>query len=289
MDSPLEVVAVAKAYKGFALRDVSLAVQPGSIMGLIGPNGAGKTTLIKVIMGLVRRDAGRVRVLGADDLERAPRVKARIGYVPDEPHFHDDATVATLAATTAPFYPGWDGVRFAALAAEFALPAKTRFKKLSHGERTKVALALALAARPELLLLDEPTAGLDPVLRRELLVKLLAAIQDGRTAVLLSTHITTDLERVADHVTFLLDGRVVFSSPKDDVLESWGVVRGGRELLVPELGGLFTGFRVREHSVEGLTPERGEARRVLGAAAVVERASFDDIMTLMGKGERHAA
>ena len=289
MESALEVSSVAKSYKGFALRDVSLAVQPGTIMGLIGPNGAGKTTLLKVVMGLVRRSSGRVRVLGADDLERTPRVKARIGWVPDEPRFHEDATPDALRAATAPFYPGWDDPRFRALADEFVLPMKTRFKKLSHGERTKRGLALALAARPVLVILDEPTSGLDPVFRRELLVKLLDVIQDGRAAVLFSTHITADLERAADHVTFMLDGRVVFSTPKDEVLEAWGVVRGGRELLAPDCRGLFAGVRVREHSVEGLTPRRSEARERLGAGVVVERASLDDIMALMGKAARHAA
>jgi ABC-2 type transport system ATP-binding protein len=289
VEDALELVAVCKAYKGFALRDVSFALQPGYIMGLIGPNGAGKTTLMKLVMGLTRRDSGSIRVLGENDLEKSPRVKSRIGFVPDEPRFHNDATLQNIKAATAPFYPTWDEARFQALAAEFQLPLHKKFKTLSHGMKTKLALALVLARAPELLLLDEPTSGLDPVFRRELLATLSGLIQDGRTAVLFSTHITSDLERTADLVTFVRDGAVVFSSPVDAILESWGVVRGGRELLDPGCRSLLAGVRVREHSVEGLTPRVREARERFGATAVVDRATLEDIMALLGKEERHAA
>ena len=289
MDDAIELVGVCKSYRGFALRDVTLSLPRGYVMGLVGPNGAGKTTLIKVIMGLARRDAGTVRVLGADDLERTPRVKARIGFVPDEPRHLGEATVAAIAAATAPFYPGWDRARFAALAAELELPLGKRFKTLSHGTKTKLALALALSVGAELLVLDEPTSGLDPVVRRELLGRLSGLLQDGRTAVLYSTHITSDLERVADLVTFLRGGEVVLSGSRDQVLDRWAVVRGGRELLDPALRGLLAGVRVGELSVEALTQHPDEARARLGAAAVVERATLEDIMALHGREDRHAA
>ena len=289
MDDAIELVGVCKSYRGFALRDVTLSLPRGYVMGLVGPNGAGKTTLIKLIMGLARRDAGTVRVLGADDLERTPRVKARIGFVPDEPRHLGEATVAAIAAATAPFYPGWDRARFAALAAELELPLGKRFKTLSHGTKTKLALALALSVGAELLVLDEPTSGLDPVVRRELLGRLSGLLQDGRTAVLYSTHITSDLERVADLVTFLRGGEVVLSGSRDQVLDRWAVVRGGRELLDPALRGLLAGVRVGELSVEALTQHPDEARARLGAAAVVERATLEDIMALHGREDRHAA
>ena len=289
MEHALELSNVRKAYKGFALRDVTLTLQSGYIMGLIGANGAGKTTLIKLIMGLARRDAGVIRVLGAEDLERSPRVKARIGFVPDEPAYVADASLATIAATTAPFYPEWDQKRFVALAAELELPLGKKFKTLSHGTKTKFSLSLALSLGAELLVLDEPTSGLDPVFRRELLSRLSGVIQDGRAAVLYSTHITSDLERVADFVTFLRDGAVVFSSTRDEVLDRWGVIRGGSELLDPSLRDLLAGVRVREHSVEALTSRLPEARARLGAGGVVERATLEDIMALLGEEARHAA
>ncbi|MGD8376933.1 MAG: ABC transporter ATP-binding protein [Acidobacteriota bacterium] len=291
----LQLEGVGKTYKGFALRDVSFSLPRGYIMGLIGPNGAGKTTLIKLILNLVRRRTGRIRVLGLDNLEDEIQVKSRIGYVPDEPHFPEDIRLRDLKAATAPFYPGWSDTTFERIASEFELPMARKFKKLSHGTKMKFALALALSHGAELIILDEPTAGLDPVFRRQFLDRLAGLLQDGKASVLFSTHLTTDLERTADFVTFLRAGRVMFSEPKDEVVGRWAVVRGGRELLDGEGRGFFEGVREREYGFEGLTSRAEEARRRFGERAAVERASLDDIMVLMGRGggrereERHAA
>jgi ABC-2 type transport system ATP-binding protein len=177
----------------------------------------------------------------------------------------------------------WDERRFRALAGEFELPLKKKFKKLSHGMKTKFALALALSHGAELVLLDEPTTGLDPVFRRRLLDMLAGLLQDENVSVLFSSHITADLERTADFVTFLLDGRVAFSNPMDEVAESWGVVKGGREMLDADARSFLHGVRVRRHGFEGLTSRIDEARRRFGNGFVVERASLDDIMVLFGK------
>jgi ABC-2 type transport system ATP-binding protein len=252
-------------------------------MGLIGPNGAGKTTLIKLILNLIRRDGGNIQVFGQDNLADEAVIKSRIGFVPDEPRFHPDATLRELAASVAPFYAKWDDARFRALAGEFELPMKKKFKKLSHGTKTKFALALALCHDAELVLLDEPTTGLDPVFRRRLLDMLAGLLQDERVAVLFSSHITADLERAADFVTFLSDGRVVFSEPMDQLTERWAVVKGGREMLDADARAFLQGVRVRAHGFEGLTSQVDEARRRFGNGFVVERASLDDIMVLYGK------
>ncbi len=289
MEHALELEAVGKTYREFALADVSFSLPRGHIMGLIGPNGAGKTTLIKLILNLVRRDTGSIRVLGLDLPGSEAEVKARIGFVPDEPRFHEDVALSDLRRATAPFYPAWDEARFQALVSEFGLALDRKFKTLSHGTKTKFALAIALSHGAELVILDEPTAGLDPVFRRELLEKLSGLLQDERVSVLFSTHITSDLERIADFVTFLRGGRVVFSSDKDQVMGSWGVVKGGRELLDPGTRAFFEGLQVREHGFEGLTSRIAEARRLFQGRAAVERASLDDIMALMGKGTSHAA
>jgi len=289
MDHALEIDNVGKRYGSFALSEVAFDLPRGYIMGLIGPNGAGKTTLIKLILNLVRRDAGAIRVFGLDNLSHEGEIKSRIGFVPDEPRFHEDITLRNLKAATAPFYTGWSEEKFRDLAQRFDLPMGKKFKTLSHGTKTKFALALALSHGAELVILDEPTSGLDPVVRRELLDILAGLLQDERVSVLFSTHITADLERTADFVTFLREGRIVFSQPKDDVLGTWGVVKGGRELLDAEARALFEGVRVREHGFEALTSRIPEARRLLGDRVVIDRASLDDIMVLMAKGERHAA
>ena len=289
MELALEVEGVGKIYKGFTLSDVDFRLPRGYIMGLIGPNGAGKTTLIKLILNLVRRNSGSIRVLGLDNLAHEAAVKARIGYVPDEPCFHADVALRDLTAATALMYPDWNAAAFDGLVSEFQLPMQKKFKALSHGTKTKFALALALSHRAEFVILDEPTAGLDPVFRRELLDKLSALIQDERVSILFSTHITSDLEKTADFVTFLREGRVVFSRPKDEILETWGLVRGGRDLLDAGARTFFDGLRLRETGFEGLTSRVREARRVFGDRAIVERATLDDIMVLMGRKEGHAA
>ncbi|MGD2152408.1 MAG: ABC transporter ATP-binding protein [Gemmatimonadales bacterium] len=283
MDYVLEIEGVGKRYKGFELQEVSLELPPGYIMGLIGPNGAGKTTLIKLILNLVRRDGGGIRVFGLDNLTDEAVVKSRIGFVPDEPRYHDDARLRELAAAVAPFYAKWDEGRFRELAGEFELPLEKKFKKLSHGTKTKFALAVALSHGAELVLLDEPTTGLDPVFRRRLLDTLAGLLQDERTSVLFSSHITTDLERTADFVTFLKDGRVVFSDRMDRLAEEWAVVKGGRDMLDADARAFLQGVRVRRHGFEGLTSRVDEARRRFANGFVIERASLDDIMVLYGR------
>jgi len=283
MGYALDIERVTKRYKAFTLNEVSLQLPRGYIMGLIGPNGAGKTTLIKLILNLVRRDGGAIRVFGLDTLADEAAIKSRIGFVPDEPRFHDDATLASVASAVAPYYANWDPKRFATLAGEFELPLKKNFKKLSHGTKTKFALALALSHGAELVLLDEPTTGLDPVFRRRLLDMLAGLLEDERTSVLFSTHITADLERTADFVTFVKDGHVIFSNPMDQVTESWAVVKGGRDTLDADALAFLEGVRIRAHGFEGLTSRAEEARRRFGNGYVIERAALDDIMVLFGK------
>ena len=289
MENAFEVEGVGKHYRGFSLADVSFSLPRGYIMGLIGPNGAGKTTLIKLVLNLVRRQSGSIRVFGLDNLVHEAEIKARVGFVPDEPNFHSDVTLRDLAAATAIVYRRWDSEAFQRLVSEFQLPMQKKFKTLSHGTKTKFALALALSHGAELVILDEPTAGLDPVFRRELLDRLSGMLQDERVSILFSTHITNDLERSADFITFLRAGRVVFSKPKDEILDSWAVVRGGKELLDAGARAFFDGIVLREHGFEGLTSRIQDVRKLFADRAVVERASLDDIMVLMGKEESHAA
>ena len=288
MENALEIRGLSKDYGDFRLDGVSFDVPRGSIMGLIGPNGAGKTTVIKLILNLLRRDGGEIRVFGEDALLREAEVKRRIGFVHDEPFFYEHLSCRRVKDTVAPFYPGWDEASFDRLMAEFGLPAGKPFGKLSRGMKMKFALAVALSHRAELLILDEPTSGLDPVFRRDLLGRLSAFLQDESKAVLFSTHITADLERIADRITFILDGRMVFSSPKDDLLDRWAVVKGGPELLEPGIRPLVRGVRKREFLVQALTTEAAEIRRRLGDRAVIERASLEDIMVHLTKADEHA-
>jgi len=288
MTNAIEINGLRKEYKGFTLEDVTFDVPQGYIMGLIGPNGAGKTTIIKLIMNLIRRDAGEVRVFGLDSRRHEPEIKSRIGFVYDVPRFPEDLRLRTIASALSAFYARWDDRRFRALLDEFQLSPRQVFKKLSHGMKMKFSLALALAHDADLILMDEPTAGLDPVFRFELLTKLRALIQDERKSVLFSSHITSDLERVADFVTFIHQGRIIFSAAKDEILESWGVVRAATDGLQPGDVPGARGFRRTEHTLEVLTADLDAARRSALPGAVFDKASLEDIMFFISKGNVNA-
>ncbi len=278
MTNALELRGVTKRYSGFALDAVSFTLPPGVIMGLIGPNGAGKTTIVKMILDLVRPDAGELRVFGLDAPRDGAAIRSRIGFVHEVPAFYNHLSLRSLARMISPFYRSWDQPLFERLLDQFDLPPRKRFGGLSRGMRTKGALALALAHRAELLVLDEPTSGLDPVFRRELLEMLSEFISDGATSVLFSTHITSDLERIADYVTFLDSGRLVFSSTRDEVMDSWAIVRGGLELLDDRTRAWLKGYEAGPHGFVGLTDDAAEARRrFAGRGAIVERPTLEDI------------
>jgi len=276
----LEVHGLTKRYPGFTLDDVSFSIPAGYVMGLVGPNGAGKTTTIRSILGLVRRDAGDVRVTGLDPAVQGPAARARMGFVHDEPQFPRHLTLISNARLVARFYAGWDEAAFRRLSSAFGLPLRQRYGTLSRGTKMKFALALALSHRARLLVLDEPTSGLDPIFRRELLDVLLGVLQDEGVSVLFSTHLTADLDRVADYVTLLQAGRVVFSALKDEILERWGVVRGGLDLLDHPACRAFHGVHRHPHGFEAITDDADAARRELGDAAVVERPTLEDVVLL---------
>ena len=287
MEYALEIKALRKEYPGFTLRDVSFVLPRGHIMGLIGPNGAGKTTVIKLILNIVRPSAGEVKIFGLDNLRHEEEVKSRTGFVLDETPFHGYLKVAGAASVIAPFYKAWDGARFELLCREFELPLTKRVNALSRGMKMKLALAVALSHGAELLLLDEPTSGLDPVFRRELLDRLSGLIQDGRTSVLFSTHITSDLERVADYITCLRDGELVFSATRDEILDNWAIVKGGLELLSGDAAGLLCGVSRSPYGFTALAADKEEVRRRLeGRGAVVERVRLDDLVAFLGREER---
>ena len=286
-DLAIEVRRLRKRYPAFTLGDVDLDVPRGYVTGLIGPNGAGKTTLIKLIMNLVRRDAGTIRVLGLDNVADEVAVKSRIGFIYDEPPFYHDVTLGDSARAIAPFYPQWSDRRFRDLAARFDLPLGKRFKTLSHGTKMRFAVAVALSHDADLLLMDEPTAGLDLAFRRKLLDDLTDILQDERKSVLFSTHITTDLERIADYVAFIRDGAIVFTLPKDDLRDRWGVVRADRPTVDRLPAGIVRGRRERPYGVEALVDDAAAAREALGMGPVIDRATFDEIMVFMNLESNH--
>ncbi len=283
MEHILEVKSLNKEYDGFKLKDISFQLPYGYIMGLIGPNGAGKTTTIKLIMNLLWRTGGEVKIFGKDNIRDEVEVKSRIGFVYDNPIFYDHLTLKQMKSIIAPFYKSWDEGMFQDYIRRFELPLNKKVKTLSRGMRMKYALALALSHHAELIIMDEPTSGLDPVFRRELLEILSEVIQDEKRSILFSTHVTSDLERIADFITFIHKGEMVFSRTKDELFENYGVVKGGKELLEESNLGLFAGHRESAYGVEALTPDIQAARKNFSSNVVIEKATLEDIMYLTGR------
>ena len=288
VENILEVTNLSKHFQDFSLRKVSFQLPAGYIMGFIGPNGAGKSTTIKLIMNLLHKDDGQIQVFGLDHIENETAAKDRIGFVYDENHFHEELSVRNMARIVAPFYSRWQAQTFEKYLKDFDLNPKQKIKELSKGMKLKFSLAIALSHQAELLIMDEPTAGLDPVVRTELLDILASLIEDERKAVFFSTHITSDLDKIADFVTFINNGQIVLSTTKDEILDLYGVVKGNTELLTPDARKLFIGLRLNKFGFAGLVRDKQAIRRLWQDSVVIERPLLEDLMLYTVRGERHA-
>ncbi|MBC8025747.1 MAG: ABC transporter ATP-binding protein [Steroidobacteraceae bacterium] len=217
----IELRGVRKAFKFFSLEELSLDLEPGQIMGLVGPNGSGKSTTIRIAMGLVAPDAGEVRLLGHSLPEHQAVAKRDVGFVSEEMKLFPHATIGWHMDFTASIYTGWDADYATKLTKRFNLRREQPVKGLSSGEHMKALMLLTLARRPRLLVLDEPTTGLDPVARHELLSEFMDVLRDDSRSILFSSHNTADVERVSDRITFIDRGRLVDSRDKEEFLDRW--------------------------------------------------------------------
>ena len=284
MKNAIEIRGLCKSYGDFALDHIDLTLPGGSIMGLIGENGAGKTTTIKCILNLIRRDAGEISIWGRDNLREERAAKAGVGVVLDECFFHDSLRPRDLDRVLGPVFPDWDRGLYGDYLDKFRLPANKLIREFSRGMKMKLSLAAALAHRPRLLILDEATAGLDPVVRDEILDEFLAFIQDEDHAILISSHITSDLEKAADYITYLHQGKVVLSEAKDVILDSYGRAAGTAEQFAQVDPADLVRVRRGSFGWEGLVADRAAFRRKY-RDLLVEKTTLEDIMLFIGKGE----
>ena len=290
MQNVLELKGVSRRVSNrFALSDVAFAVEPGQIVGFVGANGAGKTTTIRAALGLIKLDAGEVCLFGQrcdvnapDELQR--RMRSRIGLVLDTCPFPSTLKVTEVEALVSPAYPTWSHDTFASLIDRFGLDPKAKVKNLSRGMGMKLQLACALSHNAELLILDEATAGLDPMAREELLDELLAFVADGQHGILFSSHITSDLERAADRVVCIDNGSIVFDLPREDITDRAGIAHC-TQAQAAELMACVEGARAARHaySVDVLVPNRREALETFPEIPC-DRISIDDYLRLTLKG-----
>lgn len=283
MNSALTVSGLTKRYEGFTLADISFEVPQGTITGLIGENGAGKSTTLHSILGLVHRDGGEISILGTPAEGLQPEARENIGVVFDGTNFSEELTPKRLNKVLKGVYSSWDEGYFLALLNKLSLPVSKKIKSFSKGMKAKLSIAAAFAHHPKLLILDEATSGLDPVMRDDMLDMFLEFVQDEENSILLSSHITSDLEKVADHIIFLHEGRLIFSKPKDELLENYGIVKcGAAQFEAIDRQDIIT-CRKQEYEWQVLVSDRNSAQKRYPNAMVIP-ASIDEIMLLYVRG-----
>ncbi len=282
-ENALEVRGLTKRYKDFTLDNVSFSVPQGSIVGLIGENGAGKSTTIKAILGLVSRDGGSVLTWGSPEIE--PRIRDEIGVVFDGSNYPETLTPRQLGRVFAQTYHAWDQEIYRELLEKFQLPAHKKLKEFSKGMKMKYAISVAFSHHSRLLVLDEATSGLDPVMRDEILDMFLDFIQEEDHSILVSSHITSDLEKVADYIVFIHQGKVVFSEAKDELMENYGIVKCSPAQLAEMDQEDMVAFRKQEYECQVLVKDRWAVEKRY-PGILVAPASIDEIMLMYVKGER---
>ena len=284
MDNILEVRNLTKQYADFTLDHVSFSIPKGTIMGLIGENGAGKSTTINAILDLIHKDDGTVTFWG-QELSSAKQLKEDIGVVFDGINFYETLTAAKVGKISQTAYKQWDDRLYREYLNRFQLPTDKEIKTFSKGMKMKLCIAVALSHRPKLLILDEATSGLDPVMRDDILDVFLEFVQDEEHSIMISSHITTDLVKVADTITFIHQGKVLFCKAKDELLYHYGIIRCGAAIFDEIDKSEILAYRKEDYQWNVLVADKEKARRRY-KNAVVDDAAIDDILLLYVKGER---
>lgn len=280
MEKILEIKNLNKNYSDFKLDDVNFNLEKGFIMGFIGPNGAGKTTTIKLIMNLIKRNSGEIKIFGLDNINDEKEVKSRIGFVYDECNFYDNLTLRENAKLIADFYNKWNWTEFDKYMLRFELDKKQnmKIKEMSKGMKTKFFIATALSHDAELLIMDEPTSGLDPVSRQDIINVLQEYIEDGNRSILFSTHILSDIEKMADYITFVNKGKIVFSEEKTTIEDKYRIVKGGLDILDKNIEKNFIEVKKNKFGFSALVLNTPMLHEKYGMDVVIDKPSLEDIM-----------
>jgi ABC-2 type transport system ATP-binding protein len=285
MNNAIEIQKLCKNYKDFSLNNVSFSLPMGYIMGFVGQNGAGKTTTIRLILNMINRDGGEIKIFDLDNVRDEQKIKQDVAVVFDDIYFVDSWKVREVERAIKGFYSNWSSKLYKQYVDSFNLPMDKKVKELSRGMKMKLMLAVAMSHEAKLLLLDEPTSGLDPVARDELLEILTKYIADGQKSILFSTHITSDLEKIADYITLIDHGSIFYSGTKDDLLESFCIVRGGPHDLTDSLKNKIIGLTTNIAGFAGLLPT--SEMKHLTQEIVTETPSIDEILVSISKGGRN--
>ncbi|MFT5875682.1 MAG: ABC-2 type transport system ATP-binding protein [Clostridium sp.] len=277
MGNVLEVSGLNKSYGEFALSDVSFSLQEECITGFIGINGAGKTTTIQTILSLIMRNAGTIKLFGKDMDKNEPELKNRIGVVLDEGCFYDELTMKEMKSIIAPAYSRWNERDYITYMERFSLNPRQKISTLSKGMRMKFALTLALSHEADLLIMDEPTSGLDPLMRSEFMNILTDYMKQGGKSVFFSTHITSDLDKIADMIILISNGKILFEEEKDTLMDTHRLVKGDSKDLTAQTRKLFLNIEESGFGFKGITNKLSQVQKNI-KDILVERPTIEDIM-----------
>ncbi len=285
MDNILDVNGLVKRYPSFSLNHISLSLPEGCVSGFIGANGAGKTTTIRSILNLAYKDAGTVKIFGLDADEHEQEIKDRIGIVMDGGYFYNDLSMNDMKSIIAPAYSKWSDDEYRSYMRKFGLDPKQKISTISSGMKLKFALVLALSHQSELLIMDEPTSGLDPLVRNDFLEIIRDYMKNGGKGVLFSTHITSDLDKIADMLILIDEGTIIFQQNKDALLDNYRIVKGNATLLNDQNKRLIKNLKVSSYGFTGITDHAAEVKKEL-PDVLLEKASIEDIMLAYIGGDK---
>jgi len=276
-ENAIEIKDLTKKYDGFTLDSISFNVPKGSIMGFIGQNGSGKTTTIRALLNVIKRDAGTIKLLGLDNIENEYEIKEQISAVFDELPFHEDFNAKQMNTILGSVYKEWDSKKYKEYLDRFALPEKKKIKQFSKGMKMKLQIAAALSHNAKLLIMDEATTGLDPVVRNEILDIFREYLQNEENSILMSSHITSDLEKIADCVTFIDKGRLLVSGYKDDILESHGLLKCTKADYKEIAAEDIVSARITDFGAEIMVADKALCRKKY-SGAIIDKTTLEEIM-----------
>ena len=285
MENILEIKNLSKKYKEFELKDINFSLPKGVIMGFVGENGAGKTTTIKSILNLIKKDSGEIKIFGSKLEDNEKEIKENIGVLLDDSFLSEYLSPVDLNKIMKNIYKNWDEKLYFKYLKEFKLPEKSRIKDFSSGMKTKVKIIVALSHHPKLLILDEPTSGLDPVARNEVLDIFQEFMEDEENSILVSSHITSDLERVADYITFINEGKIVFVKDKNELLNNFGIAKLTEKEFETIDKSDFVKFKKNKYEYDVLVENKANFNKKYNIE-VMDKANIDDIMYIYIKGEK---
>lgn len=286
MNKAIEIKNLVKRYDdNFQLGELNLDIPSGEIIGLIGENGAGKSTLIKSILDILRINKGEIKILGKDIKNNETLIKEDIGVVLDNTFFPEVLNAKDIDSVMKSIYKSWDSKLYYDYLKEFNIPVTSIIKKLSKGMRKKLEIATALAHHPKLLILDEPTSGLDPVVRNEVLDIFLKFIADDEHTILFSTHITSDLEHIADEIVFIDKGKVLINKTRDEILDNYGILKCNLDEFIKIDKSDYMAYKKNKYNYEILVSDRNKVSKKY-KNMVVDKITLEDLMVLMIKGDK---